>query len=343
MTKNASGKLFVSKVTLRSGRSRSPATSIPSAEQLAELHHLVARGMLHRQLGADARSWSRAFVSATSTIGLDACAICRSPTPTAATCWRASASPTSTRCSPTSRGQACSKALVDLPRRQGRDRGRAHPRQAWRRKNVPAGSVPFFVGAGAYKHHVPATRRSSDPALRVPHLLHALSAGDRAGHAAVSVRVPDPGRDAHRHGGRQRLHVRRLDRDRRGRADGASRHQAAQGGARRAACIRTTARSCETLVAHGERRRRRAAADVAAQRGPSRRRSTTACRASSCRRPTSSAICAISRPIAEKAHAAGRAADRGVHRSRLARPACSRRARWAPTSSWARGSRSATR
>src|SRR5262252_9453811 len=23
-------------------------------------------------------------------------------------------------------------------------------------KNVPAGSVPFFVGAGAYKHHVPA-------------------------------------------------------------------------------------------------------------------------------------------------------------------------------------------
>ncbi|MBH0237130.1 aminomethyl-transferring glycine dehydrogenase subunit GcvPA [Methylobrevis albus] len=24
-------------------------------------------------------------------------------------------------------------------------------------KNVPAGSVPFFVGAGAYKHHVPAT------------------------------------------------------------------------------------------------------------------------------------------------------------------------------------------
>ena len=24
-------------------------------------------------------------------------------------------------------------------------------------KNTPAGSVPFFVGAGAYKHHVPAT------------------------------------------------------------------------------------------------------------------------------------------------------------------------------------------
>lgn len=24
-------------------------------------------------------------------------------------------------------------------------------------QNVPAGSVPFFVGAGAYRHHVPAT------------------------------------------------------------------------------------------------------------------------------------------------------------------------------------------
>ncbi|MBA5778405.1 aminomethyl-transferring glycine dehydrogenase subunit GcvPA [Stappia sp. F7233] len=46
--------------------------------------------------------------------------------------------------------------LVDLPRRQGemaveRDLGRMAAR------NIPASSVPFFVGAGAYKHHVPAT------------------------------------------------------------------------------------------------------------------------------------------------------------------------------------------
>src|SRR5665647_628957 len=45
---------------------------------------------------------------------------------------------------------------VDLPRRKGeqevaRDLGRLAAR------NVPAGSVPFFVGCGAYKHHVPAT------------------------------------------------------------------------------------------------------------------------------------------------------------------------------------------
>jgi glycine dehydrogenase subunit 1 len=47
-------------------------------------------------------------------------------------------------------------APVDLPRRKGeleveRQLGRMAA------KNVPASSVPFFVGAGAYKHHVPAT------------------------------------------------------------------------------------------------------------------------------------------------------------------------------------------
>ena len=46
--------------------------------------------------------------------------------------------------------------LIDLPKTKGeleveRELGRLAAR------NVPAGSVPFFVGAGAYKHHVPAT------------------------------------------------------------------------------------------------------------------------------------------------------------------------------------------
>jgi glycine dehydrogenase subunit 1 len=46
--------------------------------------------------------------------------------------------------------------LVDLPKTKGeleveRELGRLA------QKNVAAGSVPFFVGAGAYKHHVPAT------------------------------------------------------------------------------------------------------------------------------------------------------------------------------------------
>jgi len=48
------------------------------------------------------------------------------------------------------------KEPVDLPRRKGElEVERILSRMAG--KNVPASSVPFFVGAGAYKHHVPAT------------------------------------------------------------------------------------------------------------------------------------------------------------------------------------------
>ncbi|MCA0401703.1 MAG: aminomethyl-transferring glycine dehydrogenase subunit GcvPA [Proteobacteria bacterium] len=48
------------------------------------------------------------------------------------------------------------KGLVDLPRHKGEaEVERILGRMA--AKNVPASSVPFFVGAGAYKHHVPAT------------------------------------------------------------------------------------------------------------------------------------------------------------------------------------------
>jgi glycine dehydrogenase subunit 1 len=45
---------------------------------------------------------------------------------------------------------------VDLPRHKGElEVERILSRMA--AKNVPASSVPFFVGAGAYKHHIPAT------------------------------------------------------------------------------------------------------------------------------------------------------------------------------------------
>jgi glycine dehydrogenase subunit 1 len=48
------------------------------------------------------------------------------------------------------------RKLIDLPKAKGeleveRELGRLAAR------NVAAGTVPFFVGAGAYKHHVPAT------------------------------------------------------------------------------------------------------------------------------------------------------------------------------------------
>ena len=46
--------------------------------------------------------------------------------------------------------------LIDLPKAKGElEVERELSRMAAR--NVAAGSVPFFVGAGAYKHHVPAT------------------------------------------------------------------------------------------------------------------------------------------------------------------------------------------
>ena len=75
----------------------------------------------------------------------------------------------------------------------------------------------------------PGQRRSSDPARRVPDRLHALPAGDRAGHAAGAVRVPDPGRAALRLRRRQRLDVRRLDRLLGSDRDGAADHAARQG------------------------------------------------------------------------------------------------------------------
>ncbi|HAC57382.1 MAG TPA: glycine dehydrogenase, partial [Rhodobiaceae bacterium] len=47
------------------------------------------------------------------------------------------------------------EGLVDLPRRKGElEVERVFAQMA--AKNVAAGSVPFFVGGGAYRHHVPA-------------------------------------------------------------------------------------------------------------------------------------------------------------------------------------------
>jgi len=60
-------------------------------------------------------------------------------------------------------------------------------------KNVAAGSVPFFVGAGAYKHHVPASVDHLIQRSEFSHELCALSARNRARHIANDFRVPDPG------------------------------------------------------------------------------------------------------------------------------------------------------
>ena len=74
----------------------------------------------------------------------------------------------------------------------------------------------------------PGERRPHHPARRVPDQLHALPARDRAGHAADAVRVPDAGRAAVRLRGRQRVDVRRLDRDVGSDRHGAPHHAAEQ-------------------------------------------------------------------------------------------------------------------
>ncbi len=48
------------------------------------------------------------------------------------------------------------KELIDLPLRKG-EMEVERELSAMAAKNMSAGSVPFFVGAGAYRHHVPAT------------------------------------------------------------------------------------------------------------------------------------------------------------------------------------------
>ncbi|WP_339739038.1 aminomethyl-transferring glycine dehydrogenase subunit GcvPA [uncultured Maricaulis sp.] len=48
------------------------------------------------------------------------------------------------------------KGLVDLPLKQG-ELAVERAMSAMAAKNVSAGSVPFFLGAGAYRHHIPST------------------------------------------------------------------------------------------------------------------------------------------------------------------------------------------
>ncbi len=109
----------------------------------------------------------------------------------------------------------------------------------------------------------PGGGRPPDPARRVPHRLHALPARGRAGHAAVPVRVPDPGGAAHRHGGRQRLDVRRRHRLRRGGADGGAARQVPAPGdhrRRRSPALPRRRRDLRPLRRHRDRRRAAAVA-----------------------------------------------------------------------------------
>ena len=97
-----------------------------------------------------------------------------------------------------------STVWFDLPLAQGElEVERALTQMA--AKNVAAGSAPFFLGGGAYRHHVPA---AVDHLIQRGEFLTSYTPYQpeiAQGTLAVAVRVPDPGGAAHRDGGRQRL------------------------------------------------------------------------------------------------------------------------------------------
>ena len=177
------------------------------------------------------------------------------------------------------------------------------------------GSVVPWCGRLSPPH--PGKCRSPDPAVGIPDQLHAVPARDRAGHAAASVRVPDPGRHADRHGSRQCLDVRRRDRLRRGGADGQAPDPAA-------AChpVGRAASALSRLHPDHGRLRRPWRRDPAAR---SRRYGRPGGAAGQGRRLRRRPVSRRAGPGARPDRAGrggacgGRAADRGGHRDRLAR------------------------
>ena len=121
---------------------------------------------------------------------------------------------------------------LDLPRAMG-ELEIERDLQKLAGRNVPAGSVPSFLGCGAYRHHVPAAvdylvQRGEFLTSYTPYQPE-IAQGTLAG----PLRVPDPGRAHHRHGCGERLALRRRNRHGRGGDDGEPPHAPAQGRARR--------------------------------------------------------------------------------------------------------------
>ncbi len=74
-------------------------------------------------------------------------------------------------------------------------------------QNVSAGSEPFFCGAGAYRHHVPA---SVDHLIQRSEFLTSYTPYQpeiAQGTLQYAVRIPDAGGAAYGHGGGKRLDV----------------------------------------------------------------------------------------------------------------------------------------
>ena len=227
----------------------------------------LARGMLHRELGEE--RGGRRRPSRPRLRNVPECATCPSPTTTAARCWPASASPASTTSSPTCPRTSSSRRRPTCRAARASSRSSASS-GGWRRGTSPPSSVPFFVGAGAYKHHVPASvdhliQRSEfltsytpyQPEIAQGTLQYLFEFQTQVANLTAMEVANASMYDGSTGTGR-------------GGADGASRHQAPQGRAvgRAAPAIR---RGRAHAVAHGRRRGRLAAAGRRRGRGPSRR------------------------------------------------------------------------
>ena len=140
--------------------------------------------------------------------------------------------------------------------------GRARARRRWRPGTAPAGAGPFFCGAGAYRHHVPASvdhiiQRSEFLTSYTPYqpeiaqgTLQVLFEFQTQVAALTGMR------------GGQRLDVRRLHRLRRGGDDGRAGHPPEEGGPLRrpASALRRDHPDHRPRRGHGDRapgRRRR--------------------------------------------------------------------------------------
>ena len=99
--------------------------------------------------------------------------------------------------------------------------------EAMAAKNTAA-TKPSFLGAGVYSHFSPTIVDHLIQRSRVFHFLHAVSARDIAGYASIYLRIPNARLPIDRHGGRERVDVRRLDRHGRGISDGTACHTTRQ-------------------------------------------------------------------------------------------------------------------
>ena len=233
-------------------------------------------------------------------------------------------------------------SLLDMPLAQERNRGRAAICRALSAKTCAAGSVPFFLGAGAYRHHVPASvdhliQRSEFLTSYTPYqpeiaqgTLQVLFEFQTQVATLTGMEVANASMyDGSTACGEAMLMAHRLTRRRKAVLSGGLHPQYADVAATLAA------------MAGDEIVRLPPDPDGATRTSP--RRST---RKRSCvivQSPDFFGNLRDLAPIADSRARQGRAADRRVHRSRSRSARCSRRARWAPTSSSAKGSRSAMR